>query len=124
MRPRLYSDRPLSSPREAVYFYELSESDDEILANLFLAHDSEYDEQEFLEIVLEAREAVLKTFEEDSLIEAVAAELEKRHGFVHVDANLRAAVRVSAEEDETDDHAVDERAVADREARRRTSARC
>jgi hypothetical protein len=96
-----------------VYFYELSESDDEILANLFLGHDSEYDEQEFLEIVLEARDAVLKTFEEDSLIEAVAAELEKRHGFVNVDANLRAAVRVSTEDDETTITAVDERAVAE-----------
>ena len=55
-----------------MYFYELSESDDEIFANLLLAHDSEYDEQEFLELVLEAREAVLEKFEEDSLIEAIA----------------------------------------------------
>ena len=55
-----------------MYFYELSESDDDILANLFLGHDSEYDEQEFLDLVLEAREAVLKAFEEDSLIEAIA----------------------------------------------------
>jgi hypothetical protein len=95
-----------------VYFYELSESDDEIFANLLLAHDSEYDEQEFLEIVLEAREAVFSSFEEDSLIEAIAAQLEKNHGFVHVDANLRAAVRVSAEEGETAITAVDERAAA------------
>ena len=61
-----------------MYFYELSESDDEILANVLLAHDSEYDEQELLEIVLEAREAVIATFEEESLIDAIAAELEKR----------------------------------------------
>ena len=107
-----------------MYFYELSESDDEILANLFLGHDSEYDEQEFLELVLEAREAVLKTFEEDSLIEAVAAELEKRHGFVHVDANLRAAVRVSAEEDETRSPPSTSVPPPKRSARRRTSARC
>ena len=95
-----------------MYFYELSESDDEILANLFLGHDSEYDEQEFLDLVLEAREAVLKDFEEDSLIEAIATELEKRHGFVHVDSNLRAAVSVSAEEGETVITAVDERVAA------------
>jgi hypothetical protein len=94
-----------------VYFYELSESDDEILANLLLAHDSEYDENEFLDIVLEARAAVLSSFEEESLIEAIATELERRHGFVHVEANLRAAVRVSAEEDETAVIAVDERAA-------------
>jgi hypothetical protein len=95
-----------------VYFYELSESDDEIFANLLLAHDSEYDEDEFLEMVVEARAAVLATFENESLIDAIATELERRHGFVHVEANLRAAVRVSAEEDETAVIPVDERAAA------------
>jgi hypothetical protein len=79
---------------------------------VLLAHDSEYDEQEFLELVLEAREAVISTFEEESLIEAIAIELEKRHGFVHIDANLRAAVRVSSEEGETATVAVDERVHA------------
>ncbi len=95
-----------------MYFYELTESDDEILANLLLAHDAEYDDQEFLEMTLEAREHVLKSFEEDSLIEGIAAELGRRHGFVHIEANLRAAVRVSAEEGETVITAVDERAAA------------
>ena len=95
-----------------MYFYELSESDDEIFANLLLAHDSEYDEDEFLEMVVEARAAVLATFENESLIDAIATELERRHGFVHVEANLRAAVRVSAEEDETAVIPVDERAAA------------
>ncbi len=94
-----------------MYFYELSESDDEILANLFLAHDSEYDESEFLDLVLEAREAVISHFEEDSLIEAIAAELERKHGFVHVESSLRAAARVSAEEGETAATPVDERAA-------------
>ena len=92
-----------------MYFYELSEADDEIFANILLAHDSEYDEDEFLEFVLEAREAVVNDFEQDSLIEAVAAELERRHGFVHVEGNLRAAVRVSGEEGETEIVAVEER---------------
>lgn len=94
-----------------MYFYELSEADDEIFANLLLAHDAEYDEQEFLEMVIEAREQVLKSFEEDSLIEAIAAELERRHGFTHIEASLRAAVRVSAEDDETAILPVDERAA-------------
>ena len=92
-----------------MYFYELSESDDEIFANLLMGHDSEYDENEFLEVVLEAREAVVNDFEEESLIEAIAAELERRHGFVHVEGNLRAAVSVSREEGETTTIAVDER---------------
>jgi len=92
-----------------VYFYELSESDDEIFANVLLAHDAEYDEREFLDLVLEARTAAMKTFEEDSLIEGIATELERRHGFVHIEASLRAAVRVSAEEGATAITATDER---------------
>jgi hypothetical protein len=92
-----------------MYFYELTESDDEILTNVLLGHDSEYEENEFLDLVLEARDAVVKDFEEDSLIEAVAVELERRHGFVLVEANLRAAVRVSGEDDETEITPVEER---------------
>lgn len=95
-----------------MYFYELSESDGEIFANVLLAHDSEYDEQEFLELVLEARTAVLKSFEDDSLIEGIATELERRHGFTQVEANLRSAVRVSAEDDATEIVATDERPSA------------
>lgn len=94
-----------------MYFYELSEADDEIFANLLLAHDAEYDEGEFLELVVEARAAVITKFEEELLIEAIAAELERRHGFVQIESNLRAAVRVSAEEEETAAIPVDERAA-------------
>ncbi|HUR16765.1 MAG TPA: hypothetical protein VMZ33_05735, partial [Candidatus Limnocylindrales bacterium] len=65
-----------------MYFYELSEADDEIFANVLLAHDSEYDETEYFDLVMEAREAVLRNFEEESLIEAIATELERKHGFV------------------------------------------
>ena len=85
-----------------MYFYELHESDDELFSEVLLAHDSEYDEQEFLDLVLEARGEVLERFDEDSLIEAVANELQRKHGFVHIDdRQLRAAVRVSAHEGET-----------------------
>ena len=95
-----------------MYFYELSESDDDLFTNLLLAHDAEYDESEFLEMVIEARAAVITKFEEESLIEAIATELERKHGFVHIESTLRAAVRVSAEEDETAAIPVDERAAA------------
>lgn len=95
-----------------MYFYELHESDDEIFASVLLAHDSEYDEQEFLELVLEAQDAIGKSFEEDSLIEGIAGQLERKHGFTQIEANLRAAVRVSAEEGETQITAVDERQAA------------
>jgi hypothetical protein len=98
-----------------VYFYELHEADDEIFTDVLLGHDAEYDEQEFLELVLEARDAVVKHFEEESLIEAVAAELERRHGFVHIEANLRAAVLVSADDGATTVTPVDERPAVVRE---------
>jgi len=93
----------------SMYYYELHESDDELFSEALLAHDSEYDEQEFLELVLEARGAIIDTFVEESLIEAVANELARQHGFVHIDdRQLRAAVRVSANEGETELTAISE----------------
>ena len=87
---------------DRMYFYELHEGDDEVFSDVLLAHDSEYDENEFLELVLEARTAVLDKYEEDTLSEAIAHELEKRHGFLAIDdSQLRASVSVSAAEDET-----------------------
>lgn len=85
-----------------MYFYELHEGDDEVFSDVLLAHDAEYDEQEFLELVLEARTAVVDKYEEDTLSEAIGHELEKRHGFLLIDdSQLRASVSVSASEDET-----------------------
>lgn len=96
-----------------MYFYEIHESDDELFTDALLAHESEYDEQEFLELVVEARREVIDNFREDSLVEAVANQLARAHGFVHVDdSQLRAAVRVSADEEETQITPVDELAAA------------
>jgi hypothetical protein len=87
---------------DRMYFYELHEGDDEVFSDVLLAHDSEYDENEFLELVLEARTAVVDKYEEDTLSEAIGRELEKRHGFLLVDdSQLRASVSVSSSEDET-----------------------
>jgi hypothetical protein len=96
-----------------VYFYEIHEADDDLFTDALLAHDSEYDEQEFYEMVLEARRAVLDSFTEDSLVEAIANHLQRTHGFIHIDdRQLRAAVRVSADEEETQITPVDELAAA------------
>jgi hypothetical protein len=93
------------------YFYELHESDTDLFADVLLAHATEYDESEFLELVLEAREKVLDGYKTDSLIEAVAAELAERTGFLIVDdSRLRVAVNVSSEEDGTFVADVDETA--------------
>jgi hypothetical protein len=82
-----------------VYFYELHESEGDLFTDVLLVHDAEYDEESFLEVVLEARAAVVDSFEQDTLVEAVATELERRHGFTFVhDARLTASVDVSKDE--------------------------
>jgi len=87
---------------EQVWFYELHEGDDELYSDVLLYHDTEYDEQELLELVLEARTAVLESYSEDTLGEAIANELSRRHGFLVVDdTQLRVAITVSAQEGET-----------------------
>ena len=94
---------------DPIWFYELHEGDDDLFADVLLAHDVEYDEQELLDLVLEARTAVLATYTEDTLSEAIANELARRHGFLVVDdSQLRAAVTVSAREGETAVAPVDE----------------
>jgi hypothetical protein len=95
---------------EPRYFYELHEGDEDVFTDLLLVHDAEYDETEFLELVLDARSRVIDKFEHDTLTEAIARELEARHGFQVVDdSQLRVAVNVSAEEGETRVVAVEER---------------
>jgi hypothetical protein len=85
-----------------VFFYELHESDSDLFADILLAHETEYDETEFLELVLESRARVIDTFREDSLIEAIAADLAARAGFLVIDdSQLRVAVNVSSAEDGT-----------------------
>lgn len=85
-----------------LFFYELHESDTDLFADVLLAHETEYDEAEFLELVVESRARVIDSFREDSLIEAVAADLAERAGFLVIDdAQLRVAVNVSSAEDGT-----------------------
>jgi hypothetical protein len=102
-----------------VYFYELHEGDDDLMSDAILACEVEVPRDEFLALVEEARAAVAETFEEHSLIEAIAAELERTHGFIYVsDARLVGSVRIAA--DPTDDRLVgvgadDERAELTRE---------
>jgi hypothetical protein len=84
-----------------VYFYELHESDDELFSDALLAHERDFSEDEFFDLVMEARARVIDTFEEDTLVAAVARELERAHHFIYIDDRyLRAAVNVSANEED------------------------
>ena len=79
-----------------VYFYELHEGDDDLYSDVLLARDEEIAPEDFFDLVQAIRRRVAAGFEEDTLIEAIAVELERSHGFVYVsDERLTAAVNVS-----------------------------
>lgn len=85
-----------------MYFYEIHEGDEELGTQVIVAHEQRYQPLEFLRLVKQARAKVLDTFEEDTLTEAIAAELERSNGFTYVsDDRLTAAVNVSDDEAET-----------------------
>jgi hypothetical protein len=84
-----------------VYFYELHEGDEEIFSDVLLASEDEMDPDEFFDLVQSIRRRIQDNYDEDTLIEAIAAELERDHGFVFVsDERLTAAVNISTVEEE------------------------
>jgi hypothetical protein len=63
--------------------------------------DDEIDADDFFELVQSVRRQLQEAYEDDTLIEAIAAELEREHGFTFVnDDRLTAAVNVSTVESE------------------------
>ena len=81
-----------------MFFYELHEGDDEVYSDVLVVSESEWEPQEFFELVQRIRHDV-REYSEDTLIEAIANILERDHGFVFVnDERLVAAVNVSSEE--------------------------
>jgi hypothetical protein len=84
-----------------VYFYELHEGDDDLYSDVLLACDEEIAPEDFFDLVQAVRRRTASGFGEDTLIEAIAVELERNHGFAYIsDERLTAAVNVSTDEDE------------------------
>jgi hypothetical protein len=84
-----------------MHFYELHEGDDDVFADLLLVRDEEMDPEEFFELVQAIRRRVVDSFEQDTLVQAIADELERDYGFISInDDRLTAAVNVSRDEDE------------------------
>jgi hypothetical protein len=84
-----------------LYFYELHEGDDDVFSDLLLVSDEQIEPEDFFELVQSIRTRIQDAFEEDTLIEAIALELERDHGFTFVsDARLSASVHVSPVEKE------------------------
>lgn len=85
-----------------LFFYELHEGASDLMTNALLVSERSYSPEEFANLVLRARQAVLETFEEDTLVEAVARELERTAGLTYIgDEKLRASMSVGAEEQDT-----------------------
>ena len=84
-----------------MFFYELHEGDDEVYSDVLVVSESEWEPQEFFELVQRVRRDIQDSYEHDTLIEAIAYVLERDYGFIHVsDDRLEAAVNVSTEESE------------------------
>ncbi len=84
-----------------MFFYELHEGDNEVYSDVLVVSESEWEPDEFLELVQSIRRRIQDSYVQDTLVEAIAVELEREHGFIHVsDDQLVAAVNVSTDEAE------------------------
>ena len=85
-----------------LYFYELHEGATDLLTDALLVSEREHSPDDFAMLVERARAAVVETFEEDTLVEAIARELERNHGFTYIgDEKLTASMSVGAEAEDT-----------------------
>lgn len=84
-----------------MFFYELHEGDNEVYSDVLVASDSEWEPQEFFDLVQKVRRRIQDQFHQDTLAEAIAVELERDHGFVFIsDDRLMAAVNISTVEED------------------------
>jgi hypothetical protein len=84
-----------------VFFYELHEGDSEVYSDVLVVSESEWEPQEFFELVQSIRRRIQDQYHLDTLVEAIALELERDHGFIYVsDDQLAASVNVSTEDSE------------------------
>jgi hypothetical protein len=85
-----------------VFFYEIHEGDEEIGTAVLLAHERRIEPNDFFALVKKVRTQVLEAYEEDTLSEAIANELQRGHGFIHVtDELLVGSVNVDENEENT-----------------------
>jgi hypothetical protein len=86
----------------SLHFYELHEGATDLLTDALLISERAYSGAEFAALVRAARSAVIETFEEATLVEAVARELERSHGFTYIDdEKLSASMSVGMGDEDT-----------------------
>jgi hypothetical protein len=84
-----------------VFFYELHEGDNEVYSDVLVVSESEWEADEFFELVQSIRRRIQDGYIQDTLSEAIAVELERDHGFIHVsDDRLVASVNISTDDAE------------------------
>ncbi|MGZ6266007.1 MAG: hypothetical protein ACXWN4_03775 [Candidatus Limnocylindrales bacterium] len=84
-----------------MFFYELREGDNDIFADVLLLREEEMDADSFFELVQSIRLRVQDSFPQNTLIEAIAEELERDHDFIAIsDERLSASVNVSKLDDD------------------------
>ena len=72
------------------------------MTDALLVSDRDHTPAQFADMVQAARRAVVETFEEDTLVEAVAREMERSHGFTYIsDEKLRASMSIGVEDEDT-----------------------
>jgi hypothetical protein len=85
-----------------LYFYELHEGASDLMTDALLVSERQLSREDFSALVHKARATVLETFEEDTLVEAVARELERSAGLTYIgDEKLAASMSVGIEEEDT-----------------------
>jgi hypothetical protein len=85
-----------------LFFYELHEGATDLLTDAILVSELDHTPAQFESMVKAARAAILETFEEDTLVEAIARELERSHGFTYAsDEKLQASMSVGVEDEDT-----------------------
>ena len=85
-----------------LFFYELHEGATDLMTDALLVSERDHTPAQFEAMVQAARAAVIEDFEEDTLAEAIALELERNHGFTYNnDEKLRASMSVGLEEEDT-----------------------
>jgi hypothetical protein len=88
-------------------FYELHEGATDLLTDALLVSERQLSPDDFAELVQQARTAVIDTYEEDTLVEAIARELERSHGLTYIgDEKLTASMSVGV--DSADTYLVDQ----------------
>ena len=85
-----------------LFYYELHGGPTDLMTDAILVSEREHTPAQFESMVKAAREEVIETYEEDTLVEAIARELDRSHGFSYIgDEKLHASMSVGAEDEDT-----------------------